>query len=68
MLAVPMTLEPALYVGRPETLFSRPLQSGRIFRNRYVVRADGRRFLLNAATERQSVAPFSVVLNRTAGL
>lgn len=67
-MAVPMSLGPALDVGRPEALFSRPLQPGGIFRNRYVVSADGQRFLLNAATERQSVVPFSVVLNWTAGL
>lgn len=68
MVAVSMTLGAAFDVGRPETLFTRPLQPGGIFCNRYVVSSDGQRFLLNAATEKRAAAPFSVVLNWPAGL
>jgi Tol biopolymer transport system component len=66
--AVPMALGMTLDAGNPATLFSRPLQPGGIFRNRYVVSADGQRFLLNVASEKQGVTPFSAVLRWTEGL
>ena len=66
--AVPVTGGSTLDVGRPVALFSRSLQGGGLYRNRYVVAADGQRFLLNVATEKQASAPFSVVLNWPEGL
>jgi Tol biopolymer transport system component len=66
--AVPVAAGATLDVGRPVSLFSRALQGGGIYRNRFVVGADGQRFLLNVATEKQASAPFSVVLNWPAGL
>jgi Tol biopolymer transport system component len=66
--AVSVTGSDGLDVGKPAPLFAHALQRGGIFRNRHVVSADGQRFLLNLATERQATAPFSVVLNWTESL
>src|SRR5262249_30659668 len=58
------TLEPSL----PRPLFDAPVVSSGPRRNRYVVTADGRRFLLNSPVEQAGNPAITVVVNWTAGL
>jgi len=68
LYAVSTRLGPALEVGIPKPLFTRPMQRAGRLRNRWVASADGERFLVNAVLERQAAAPFSIVLNWPAAL
>ena len=63
--AVPVTLAPVFDAGTPVALFKRRLEPNGIVRNRWVVSADGQKFLLDALVTDKSDIPFSVVLNWT---
>ena len=52
--------------GIPKALFEARL--GTVHRNRYVVAANGQRFLLNTLVEESATSPITVVLNWTTGL
>jgi len=67
LMAVEVKAGPASFeAGAPKVLFEAPLPT-ELRRNRYVVTADGRRFLMLTPVGAES-APFTVVLNWTAGL
>ena len=68
IMAVPVTTDDVFRVGTVQRLFAARLSSGDIVRNRYVVTADGQRFLLNLPTEVRAADVFHVVLNWTADL
>jgi len=63
--AVPITLAPSFDAGTPVALFKKRLEPNGIVRNRWVVSADGQKFLLDALVTDRSDIPFSVVLNWT---
>jgi eukaryotic-like serine/threonine-protein kinase len=57
-----------LQAGIPKPLFQAHLVAGFFWRNRYVVSADGQRFLILAPTGGTSSVPLTVVVNWLAGL
>jgi hypothetical protein len=66
LMAVPVTTDGVFRVGTVQRLFEANLSRGDIARNRYVVTADGQRFLLNVPTAARATDVFNVVLNWTA--
>jgi dipeptidyl aminopeptidase/acylaminoacyl peptidase len=68
LYAVPVTLGASFDAGQPKALFRRRTEKSGIVRNRYVVTADGKRFLINGGEEDRGATPFSVVLNWPQGL
>jgi len=68
LMAVDVKPEGASFeAGIPKPLFDVRLASTQ-FRNRYVVSADGRRFLVSSGVEETGTSPFQVVTNWTAGV
>jgi hypothetical protein len=68
IFAAPVTSGTTLEVGIPKELFTRTMHNLGSVRNRWVVSADGERFLMNLAPERPATSAFSVVLNWVEGL
>lgn len=70
MMAVEVNTDPAKFqAGIPKPLFQAQLVTGFLWRNRYVVSADGHRFLMLAPTSQSAPsAPITVVLNWPADL
>ncbi len=64
MMAVEVSTDSANFqAGIPKPLFQAQLIPGFFFRNRYVVSADGQRFLMLTPTGETASAPLTVVLN-----
>jgi hypothetical protein len=57
-----------LQAGIPKPLFQAQLVAGANWRNRYVVSADGQRFLTLAPVGETAANPLTVVVNWPAGL
>jgi len=67
LMAVPVSLEGTFESGTPTQLFSTQVTSF-LSPDRYVVSADGQRFLINSAVEETSATPINVTLNWTSTL
>jgi Tol biopolymer transport system component len=68
MMAVEVTSAAPLEIGVPRRLFIAPVPRSINTRNRYVVTADGQRFLMLSLMDRGRVPPTTVILNWTAEL
>lgn len=69
LMSVPVEIKPTRFrAGLPTQLFQSAFVEGLPYKNRYVVSADGQRFVVVAPTEEQVRAPITVVLNWTAAL
>jgi hypothetical protein len=68
LMAVAIATSPVFQAGVPKALFQGPPQGGLPTGTQWDVTPDGKRFFFLAPAERQSTAPFTVVLNWQAGL
>lgn len=67
LMAVPLTLGPALQAGQPTSLFLAKV-TGYDSPNRYAVSGDGQRFLVNSNIEESNQTPITVLINWPSGL
>lgn len=63
VMAVDVNSGPQFQAGIPHELFQTPIVNGLFWRNRYVVSADGQRFLILSPTTNDQTIPITVVLN-----